>query len=129
MEKIGTILRNARLDKGISLREVEEATKIRLRYLEALENGEFEQLPGRVYALGFLRSYARFLGLDVKELTERFKAEFPAEEEPYIVEDYSISKPGTERKKFPILLLIGVILFLWGVNFLYKTYQPPVEQP
>lgn len=129
MEKIGDVLRNTRQVKGISLREVEEATKIRLRYLEALENSDYEQIPGRVYALGFLRNYARFLGLDAQELIERFKAEYPAKEDFQPVEEISSSMPRlASRKKNPLLLILGVIIFLWSVNWIYNFYQSSTNQ-
>jgi len=124
VEKIGDVLRNTRQVKGISLREVEEATKIRQRYLEALENSDYEQIPGRVYALGFLRNYARFLGLDAQELIERFKAEYPVKEDLQPVEEIGSSIHGlASRKKNLLLLILGVFIFLWSVNWLYNFCQ------
>lgn len=64
MGSLGDTLREARQHRGLSLGEVESATRIRKKYLEALETGDFEALPAPVYVKGFLRTYARYLGLD-----------------------------------------------------------------
>lgn len=73
MEGIGGILRDARERKDVSFEQIEEATKIKKRYLLALELEEWEQLPGKVYAKGFLRTYARYLGLDEQSLSDLFE--------------------------------------------------------
>src|SRR5437773_2412912 len=62
--KLGEILLMARQSKGIELERAARDTKIRARYLAALESGEFRELPGAVYTKGFLRNYAQYLGLD-----------------------------------------------------------------
>lgn len=130
MGQVGEILRSTRQEKGISLREAEEATKIRLKYLEALESGTYDEIPGRVYALGFLRNYARFLGLDPAELTARFKEEYPLKEEPYQVEEAGITTTRlTSRGWGRWLIILGIVLVLWGVNRLYGYYRPSPEQP
>lgn len=72
---IGELLKNARLEKGLSLQDVEEATKIRSKYLQAIENDCYDALPGEIYAKGFIRSYAKFLNLNQKEELEPFIAE------------------------------------------------------
>jgi len=74
MEEIGRRLQAARLAKGITLEEVEEQTRIRKKYLEALESGRTVLIPGEVYVKGFLRSYGNFLGLDGDALVEEYKA-------------------------------------------------------
>ncbi len=69
-DSVGTKLREARTRRKLSLAEVEAATKIRGRYLQALENDEWDQLPGDTYARAFIRTYGRFLGLDGERLAE-----------------------------------------------------------
>ena len=64
MFEIGNSLREARLRQGLEYPQVELATKIRAKYIRALEEEEFELLPGVTYIKGFMRSYAEFLGLD-----------------------------------------------------------------
>jgi len=70
---IGERLRQRRESLGRSLKDVENATKIRVRYLEALERDDMAALPAEVYALGFLRSYARYLGLEPEELVSAWR--------------------------------------------------------
>jgi cytoskeletal protein RodZ len=67
---VGNKLHEARTRKQLSLQQVEEATKIRGRYLQAIENDEWDQLPGDTYARAFIRTYGRFLGLDGERLAE-----------------------------------------------------------
>jgi cytoskeletal protein RodZ len=61
---LGSSLASARLALGLELRDVERDTRIRPRYLAALEDEDFDALPGEAYAAGFLRTYAGYLGLD-----------------------------------------------------------------
>ncbi len=71
--KIGGVLERARNERGLSLQEVEQATKIRKRYLSGLEQEDFGALPDTVYVQGFLKTYANFLGLDGEELSNELK--------------------------------------------------------
>jgi cytoskeleton protein RodZ len=71
--QIGPLLEKKRLEKGLSLNEVEQATKIRTRYLEGLEREDPTVLPDPVYARGFLKTYANFLGLDGEQLSREFR--------------------------------------------------------
>lgn len=72
---VGDVLRHARQQTGYALSDVADVLRIRLRYLEAIEDGRFDDLPGSVYAVGFIRAYAEFLGLDTDEMVRRFKDE------------------------------------------------------
>jgi len=73
--EIGNSLREARIRKGLTIRDVEDATKIRARYLQALEQDDFDTLPGPVFVKAFLRTYATFLGLSADELVEAYASE------------------------------------------------------
>jgi len=73
--KLGEVLRAAREAKGIDLIRVERDTKIRERYLSALERGEYRELPGAVYTKGFLRNYGAYLGLDPEYLIDLYRLE------------------------------------------------------
>src|ERR1700685_783791 len=75
LETVGHDLRAARLRRGDEIAQVSRTLKIRKDHLEALENDRVEDLPGKTYAIGFVRSYARHLGLDAAQLVERFKRE------------------------------------------------------
>jgi Helix-turn-helix domain len=76
---IGTTLREARNRRKVDLSEVEKAIKIRPRYLRAMENEEWDALPGGAYTRGFIRTYAAYLGLDGERLAEDYRrAEEPS---------------------------------------------------
>ncbi len=104
----GQYLKKIREGKGISLREVAEETKIRVHYLRALEGDDYASLPGEVYARGFLRNYARFLGIPADEMSQ-FKPITPPEERGARLQQPVIqrrSKPRKPRRWLSALLLI-----------------------
>src|SRR5437588_9298509 len=76
MDEIGSTLREARMRERIDISEVEARTKIRAKYLRAIENEEWDLLPGAVYAKSFLRTYGDFLGLDSRMLLDEFKRRY-----------------------------------------------------
>ena len=76
---IGAILVEERTRQGLELDALEERTKIRAKYLRALENEEWDVLPGAAYVRGFLRTYAGELGLDADELVDAYRSAY---EEP-----------------------------------------------
>lgn len=67
---VGNKLRDARARRKLSLQEAEDATKIRARYLQAIENEDWDELPGDIYARAFIRTYGALLGLDGDRLAE-----------------------------------------------------------
>jgi transcriptional regulator with XRE-family HTH domain len=79
---IGAALRATRQRLGRSLQDVSDATRIKRAYLEALEEMRLEDLPSRPFTIGYVRSYARTLGLDADAAVERFKLDVPMEAEP-----------------------------------------------
>jgi len=81
MAEIGSTLRETRIRKKIDITTVEDATKIRAKYLRAIENEEWNVLPGPTYVKTFLRTYAQFLGLDAHLLVDEYSARFEQPEE------------------------------------------------
>ncbi|CDR80755.1 helix-turn-helix domain-containing protein [Lactobacillus delbrueckii] len=79
MSGIGEQLRKAREAKGLSISDIEKATKIQSRYLEAIENNDFDKLPGDFYVRAFIRQYAQIVGLDGKELLSQYQGEVTSE--------------------------------------------------
>jgi transcriptional regulator with XRE-family HTH domain len=73
--RIGEVLKSARTRQGLDIRTVEEQTKIRIKYLRALEAEEWDVLPNPAYATGFLRTYAQLLGLDGEALVDEYRRE------------------------------------------------------
>jgi Helix-turn-helix domain len=81
MFEIGTSLREARLRQGLDFPELEQATKIRGKYLRALEDEQFDLLPAQTYVKGFLRSYAEYLGLDGQLYVDEYNSRYVVGEE------------------------------------------------
>lgn len=74
MESIGQILKTARIEKNLTLEDVEKATSIRSKYLNAIEEDDYANTPGEVFVKGIIRNYGNFLGLDGTELVNIYKA-------------------------------------------------------
>lgn len=72
---LGDLLRETREQKNLSLEDIEKGTNIRKLYIKAIEDGDYNKLPGEVFLKGFIKTYGKFLGLDGKELIEQYKAE------------------------------------------------------
>lgn len=72
LNQIGEILKQTREAQGITLNQIGEATKISTKYLRAIENGEYDAIPGEVYLKGFIRNYANILGLDGEQMVAKF---------------------------------------------------------
>lgn len=116
--RVGADLRMARERNGYTLEEVADGLRIRLPYLEALEDGRIADLPGTAYALGFLRTYAEALGLDADEISRRFKYE--ANE---INSKTELDFPApTPRGRLPTgaMVLLGVVLTIGAYFGWYK---------
>src|SRR5438270_11688307 len=76
---LGSRLRAARERRGVSLRQISNATKISVSALEALEHNDLSRLPGGIFSRAFVRSYALEVGLDPEEAIQEFLAQFPHE--------------------------------------------------
>jgi len=114
--EIGNVLRTARERQGIELGEVERETRIRGRYLAALEAEKFELLPARAYAKGFLRVYADFLGLDGRLIVAEFDARFPDVEQPELAPArVSANVAPVWALRSTALLVAGLAVVLLGV--------------
>src|ERR1700736_4766509 len=75
---IGAALRGAREALGLTLDEISETTRVRVRHLEAVETGRLDQLPSRPFTIGYVRAYAKALGLDADATAARFRTEHPS---------------------------------------------------
>lgn len=134
MGELGETLRKAREAKGLSLAQVEEETKILHTYLQALENEEFKRLPAPVYAKGFLKNYAIYLGLDPQQVLSLYSAStIPvAAEQPFAMLDESL-KPAGVRFLWPLgLLILAVALAIagwWGYQRYYARAPFTWEWP
>lgn len=133
---VGGLLRASRLRCGEELEAVAQVLRIRPRHLQAIEEGHFDQLPGATYAVGFIRAYADYLGLDAEEVVRRFKDEqtIPAGRPPKadLVFPSPMSETGIPRGAVVFLgVVIGMIAYgAWYVstvdNDFFKKWIEPV---
>jgi cytoskeletal protein RodZ len=96
MPTIGETLREARMRQRLDIADVERQTKIRAKYLRALENEEFSMLPGPTFVKTFLRTYAELLGLDPHALVEQYRAQYETRDELETLQP--IGPPGRQRE-------------------------------
>lgn len=109
----GTWLRRQRELREISLREIADVTKISIRYLEALEQDRFDVLPAPVFAKGFLREYARYVGLDADEVVNSYlTAQEEVEPEDQPPQRGSQRRGGRLEKTSGLLLTFAVVILL-----------------
>jgi cytoskeleton protein RodZ len=107
---VGTILRKARNRRKLELSEVEAATKIRFRYLRAIEDEEWDVLPGGVYTRGFIRTYATFLGLDGDRLVGDYRESVePWHRSPAVPQPQSGSGSASSGPRGFVLAVLAMI--------------------
>lgn len=127
MIELGERLKNTRIEKGLDLEEIQEITKIQKRYLQAIEAGEYEKLPGSFYIRAFVKSYAEAVGLSMDELLEDHGHELPSK-----AQTLESLPPRRSRRSLPsntrgtltsilprifvISLIIGVLVAIWLLN-------------
>ena len=112
MFEIGNSLREARLRQGLDFPEIEQGTKIRGKYLRALEDEQFDVLPAQTYVKGFLRSYAEYLGLDGQLYVDEYNSRFVVgEEEPQSRPRRSAppSRGVQVQSRVVLLTLLGIV--------------------
>ena len=132
MRTVGQILRETRESKFYTLEEVEKATKIRKELLVALESDDYSKLPPSTFVQGFIKNYARFLGLDSQKLLAVFRREFSDKKHrPYVMDAFSHPIEKSWLKITPARLL-GVVVSLVILSFfayLWIQYRQFVGAP
>jgi len=134
MVRAGQRLKDRRVKSGLTLEEVARATKIKTQFLLAIENGEYEKLPSATYCYGFVKNYAKFLGLPEKETLAVFKREHNLEktvgvlpeglsrEKEFRMSRFRLSGTG-KIVVFIFIALLGYLLF----QYRYTIINPPLE--
>jgi cytoskeleton protein RodZ len=125
MPNIGDTLREARMRQHLDIADVESRTKIRAKYLRALENEEFGMLPGPTFVKTFLRTYAEALGLDPQVLVEEYRATYESREEAEQLQPLGPTAVARERRRGPspprgpwvaiglaVVVVVGVLLLI-----------------
>jgi cytoskeletal protein RodZ len=141
MESLGELLRNARERRNFTLRQVADDTRISLRYLEALESGQYRTLPGGMYNRAFLRSYAECIGLDPQKAIEQYETEIAAQGDK--APRTKAARPVKHREPVRLHpLMIWSVMLLFSIAGLYLSrnwisaafspyfaHRPPIPEP
>jgi len=109
--------------RGVSLEEIAAATRISTRFLEALENERWEELPGGVFNRGFIRSIAHFLGLDEDALVAEYALETKDRPGPRVI---ALQTPSAMPRnwRFPIIAAVVLILIIAAGWFTFRHFEP-----
>jgi hypothetical protein len=138
MFEIGNSLREARVRQGLDYPQVELATKIRAKYIRALEEEHFEVLPSGTYIKGFMRSYAEFLGLDGQLYVDEYNSRHVVEgfddmpqRRPRVHQDRSIERKVVFLALAGIAAVTALVIVAWkfGGSSATPTVTPPAAKP
>lgn len=134
MTELGELLRKTREEKGLSLYDIQESTKIQRRYLEAIENGNLDALPGQFYARAFIRRYAEVLGINTEEILNQFSNEIPPPPVTPVETEEStpiLQRNNGKREMFVpsskwisrVLVALGIVVVLSVIWLIVSSYQ------
>ncbi len=118
----GALLKREREKKGLSHAQISQQTRLRPRFLEAIENEEWDLLPAPTFVKGFIRSYARILGLDEERVVDLYREEAGAD-------DFSqefVMPAILKRKKWPFMVL-GLLFLLAAVSVIYAWFTVSID--
>jgi len=130
LETVGQYLRAARMRRGDDLATVSRALKIRKDHLEAIEEDRLESLPGRTYAVGFVRSYADYLGLDPVQAVDRFKGEIAGRGDG----GHQITlTPESQERRLPhgwvVIAIVLLAVVAYGAYHLARSADSLLKEP
>lgn len=121
MKKVSDILREERQTRDLTIQEIESATKIKKEYLEAIEEGKFNSLPSESYALGFVKNYAKFLGLSPNKIIPIFRREYKSRKIE-VLPNFRKNQFKFERK-INAKFLLGLTVFIIVVSYIIFQYS------
>jgi cytoskeletal protein RodZ len=131
MKTVGSILKEARIAQHLTLEDVEKVTKIRAKFLDAIENDAYQLLPSPIYAKGFVKNYGEYLGLDITHVMAFFRRQTVDVKRSAILPNKSEDIGSKSLRITPgrfIALIVGsfIVVFLVYFGFQYrKLYMPP----
>jgi len=131
--EIGNTLREARVRRNLTLQQVEEDTKIRVRYVQAMENEDFDVMPGATYVRGFLRTYSEYLSLDPDVIVDEYRSRGVRKGE--ILEPFGgvsmLGAPRRHRGRNTIVFVAVICLLVLGVIWILGrgSDTPPSTKP
>lgn len=133
MKKVGDILKSRRIDKNLSLEDVENKTKIRKKFLTAIEKGQYDEFSSVTYIRGFIKNYSEFLGLPDSEILALFRREYEGNKE------YSLlPKPIDKHTQKPLFfritpqlmsIFVSLVILLIIFGYLFNSYLDVAGTP
>lgn len=134
MIKVGQKLYNTRVHKSLTLEQISQATKIRPRFLAAIERGEYDKLPSSAYARGFVTNYASYLGLSQKEILALFRREFDEKRNIKVLPDsltktngFAIRRIHIQKSLFVLILIVLTLVGYLGYQYRAIFIAPPLS--
>lgn len=132
MKKVSELLREERIKQRYTLADVQKSTKIKQKFLKAIEEGKFHSLPSEAYALGFVKSYAAFLGLPAFKITPYFRREYAGESGEYLLnfrqgEEKFEKHPVITPKRIAFFLVILIVAAYIFFQYSSLFFGPPLE--
>ncbi len=124
MKKLPDLLKEKRVEKKLSLEDIEKATKIKKKYLEAIEEGKFHNLPSESYARGFVRNYALYLGIPEYKIDPLFRREYKGKQIDFVPKFRKNQHRFSRRSIFSargLLIMGSVLLIAVFVIFQYSS--------
>jgi cytoskeletal protein RodZ len=132
--EIGSTLRETRVRRKTTLQQAEDDTKIRARYIQAMENDDYDLMPSPAYVKGFLRTYCEYLGLDANVILDEYRSRFePDEEHEPFGGNSALGRPRAHRRRNTLTFIAVVCLLIVGLLYMLglgrsgnKPTPPPV---
>ncbi len=126
MFEIGSTLRETRVRRKTTLQQAEDDTKIRVKYIQAMENDDFDLMPSAAYVKGFLHSYSLYLGLDADVILEEYRSRFePNEEHEPFGGNSALGRPHAHRRRNTLTFIAVVCLLILGLLYVLGRYDSP----
>ena len=126
MARLGDALRERREHKGVTMQQAAEDTRIREKFLQAIESGDYQSLPGTVYTKGFLRNYAQYLGLEAEEMLALYTGERGGSDP---ARTFAPMRPLVKRSFIftptvlvPVIVLGGILLFIAYFYYQFTSF-------
>jgi cytoskeleton protein RodZ len=127
--EIGSTLREARVRRKLTLQQAEDDTKIRVKYIQAMENEDFDVMPSPAYVKGFVRTYATYLGLDADMLLEEYRSRFEPSEEHDAFGGSSALRPRHHKRRNTLAFVALVCVLALGLLWILGKYGGDTDEP
>lgn len=126
MQTLGAIFKAARIEKKLTLEDVEKTTKIRKKYLTAIEEGDYDSLPPAAFTRGFIKNYSEYLDLNSQTLSALYRREFDELKDKRLLPKGMSTLPGASWLRITptrVTVLLVIIIMLGFFSYLFFQYN------